>query len=113
MNTIQIKGSYKRVTQFLKEGGQLLENKIDNKIIISYFGYLKSIDNKDNTINLKLMFICFLESFLIKNNKAFKTINKKDIYDYLNECSKLSWSLPYKDNNIQNIKLFISYEQKC
>ena len=35
MDTIQTKGSFKRVNQFLKEGGQLLENKIDNKIIIS------------------------------------------------------------------------------
>ena len=109
MDTIQIKGSYKRVTKFLKEGGPLLENKIDNKIIISYFYYLKSIGNKDTTINLKLMFICFLESFLIKNNKTFKTFNKKDIYNYFEECSKLSWGLMYKDENKLNIKLFFNW----
>ena len=109
MNAIQIKGSFKRVTQFLKEGGQLLENKIDNKIIISYFGYLKSSYNKDNTINLKLMFICFLEKFLIKNNKTFKTFTKEDICDYFNECSKLSWSLSYQNSNKLNIKLFLNW----
>ena len=109
MNVIQIKGSFKRVTQFLKEGGQLLENKIDNKIIISYFGYLKSSYNKDNTINLKLMFICFLEKFLIKNNKTFKTFTKEDICDYFNECSKLSWSLSYQNSNKLNIKLFLNW----
>ena len=109
MDTIQIKGTFKSVTQFLKEGGQLLENKADNKIIISYIYYLKSIDNKDSTINLKLMFICFLENFLIKNNKTFKTLNKEDICNYLNECSKLSWGLSYKDNNKQYIKQFLNW----
>ena len=109
MDTIQIKSSYKRVTEFLKKGGQLLENKIDNKIIISYFGYLKSSYNKDNTINLKLMFICFLEKFLIKNNKTFKTFTKEDICDYFNECSKLSWSLSYQNSNKLNIKLFLNW----
>ena len=109
MDTIQIKGTYKSVTQFLKEGGQLLENKANNKIIISYTYYLKSIDNKDSTINLKLMFICFLENFLIKNNKTFKTLNKEDICNYLNECSKLSWGLSYKDNNKQYIKQFLNW----
>ena len=111
MDTIQIKGSYKRVTKFLKKGEQLLENKINNKIIISYFHYLKSIDNKDSTINLKLMFICIWENFLIKNNKTFITFNKEDIYDYFNECSKLSWGLPYKDNNKQNIKQFPDFRR--
>lgn len=109
MDTIQIKGSFKKVNQFLKEGGQLLENKIDNKIIISYFYYLKSIGNKDSTINLKLMFILYLENFLIKNNKTFKTFNKENIYDYFNKCSKLSWVLPYNDENKQNIKLFLNW----
>ena len=109
MNAIQIKGSYKRVTQFLKEGGQLLENKIDNKIIISYFDYLKSIGNKDSTINLKLMFICFLESFLIKNNKTLKNFSKENIYNYFEECSKFSWSLFYQDTNKLNIKLFLNW----
>ena len=109
MNTIQIKGSYKRVTQFLKEGGRLLENDIDNKIVISYYRYLKSISNKDSSINLKLMFICFFENFLMKKDKTFKSFNKEDIYDYFKECSKLSWGLSYKDNNKFQIKLFLNW----
>lgn len=34
MNTIQVKDSYKRVNQFMKEGGILLDNINDNKILI-------------------------------------------------------------------------------
>ena len=45
MNTIQTKNSWKRVNQFLKGGGKLLENKIDNKIAISYYNYLKLTNN--------------------------------------------------------------------
>ena len=61
MDTIQIKGSFKRVNQFLKEGGPLLENKIDNKIVKSYYCYLKLLNNKENTICEKLRFIYLLE----------------------------------------------------
>ncbi len=109
MDTIQIKGSHKRVNQFLKEGGQLSEDKIDNKIIISYFNYLKSINNKENTICEKLKFICLLERYLILKSKNFKTFNKEDIYDYFNECSRLSWGLSYNNENKLNIKLFLNW----
>ena len=109
MDTIQIKGSYKRVNQFLKGGGQLLENIIDNKIVVSYYDYLKLINNKENTISSKLRFIYLFEQYLILENKTLKTFNKEDIYDYFNECSKLSWSLTYQDRNKVDIKLFLNW----
>ena len=109
MDTIQTKGSFKRVNQFLKEGGQLLENIIDNKIVVSYYDYLKLINNKENTISSKLRFIYLFEQYLILENKTLKTFNKEDIYDYFNECSKLSWSLTYQDRNKVDIKLFLNW----
>lgn len=109
MSTIQIKGSYKRVNQFLKEGGTLLDNTNDNKIIISYKDYLISIDNKENTILPKLRTIYLLEKYLISVNKTFKSFNKKDIYDYFEECSKLSWGLSYQDKNKLDIKNFLNW----
>ena len=109
MNTIQTKYSFKRVNQFLKEGGQLLENIIDNKIVVSYYDYLKLINNKENTISSKLRFIYLFEQYLILENKTLKTFNKEDIYDYFNECSKLSWSLTYQDRNKVDIKLFLNW----
>ena len=72
MDTIQIKDSFKRVNHFLKEGGQLLENKIDNKIVMSYYDYLKSLNNKENTICRKLRDIYLLEQYLISKGKTFK-----------------------------------------
>lgn len=108
MNTIQIKYSYKRVKQFIKEGGVLLDNVSDNKVIISYYNYLKSI-NKDSTILIKLNSIYLFENYLILKNKNFKTMVKEDIYDHFNECSKLSWSLSYQDNNKLNIRLFLNW----
>ena len=109
MNAIQIKNSCKKVNHFLKEGGKLLENKIDNKIAISYYNYLKLTNNKENTIFNKLRYVLLLNQYLILKNKTFKSFNKEDIYDYFNICSKLSWSLTYQDINKLNIKLFLNW----
>ena len=109
MDTIQIKNSCKRVNQFLKGGGKLLENKIDNKIAISYYNYLKLTNNKENTIFNKLRYVLLLNQYLILKNKTFKSFNKEDIYDYFNICSKLSWSLTSQDRNKLNIKLFLNW----
>ena len=104
MDTIQIKNSCKRVNQILKEGGQLLDNKIDNKAVMSYYDYLKSINNKENTIYSKLRNVILLEQYLISKSKTFKTFNKEDIYDYFNVCSNLSWNLTTQDRNKLNIR---------
>ena len=74
MDTIQTKNSCKRVNQFLKEGEKILENKIDNKIVISYYDYLKSLDNKENTIYKKLIFIYLFEQYLISKEKNLKNV---------------------------------------
>ena len=109
MDTIQIKDSYKRVYQFLKEGGQLLENKIDSKIVVSYYDYLKSINNKKNTISSKLRYVLLLEQYLISKSKTFKTFNKEDIYDYFNICTNLPWCLTSQDRNKLDIKQFLNW----
>ncbi len=109
MSTIEIKGSCKRVNQFLKEGGTLFDNAYDNKIAIQYYKYLISIDNKEKTILHKLIFIYLLEKYLVSINKTFKTFTKKNIYDYFNECSKLSWGYFRQDRNKLDIKLFLNW----
>ena len=75
MNAIQIKNSCKRVNHFLKEGGKLLENKIDNKIAISYYNYLKLTNNKENTIFNKLRYVLLLNQYL--KIKLLKVLIKK------------------------------------
>lgn len=109
MSTIQIKGSFKRVNQFLKEGGILLENDYDNKIIISYKDYLTSVDNKEKTILKKLRSIYLLEKYLISIGKSFMSFSKEEIYDYFEICSKLSWGLSYQDKNKLDIKIFLNW----
>lgn len=109
MSTIQIKGSYKRANQFLKEGGTLLDNAYDNKVIISYREYLISINNKKFTISQKIRFIYLLELYLISIGKSFKSFNKKDIYDYFEECSKFSWGYSQQDRNKLYIKIFLNW----
>ena len=99
MSTIQIKDSYKRVNQFLKKGGTLLDNANDSKIAILYKDYLISIGNKESTLLLKFRYIYLLEQYLTSINKTFKTFTKENIYDYFNECSKLKWGLSTKDRN--------------
>ena len=76
MSTIQIKGSYKRVNHFIKEGGILLENIEDNKIIITYKNYLISIDNKESTISHKIRFIYF-QNILHLLTKLLKPSSRK------------------------------------
>lgn len=106
MSTIQAKGSFKRVNRFLKEGGKLLDNTSDNKIVISYYNYLINIGNEENTISQKLRFIYLLETYLLSIDKTFKTLTRENIYDYFEECSKLSWGLSYQDSNKLGYKSF-------
>lgn len=109
MSTIQIKNSYKRVSKYLKEGGKLLDNNSDNKIINSYYDYLLSINNKKNTISTKLRFIYLFEQYLISLEKNFKSFSNENVYDYFEECSKLSWGLSYQDRNKLDIKIFLNW----
>ncbi len=109
MSTIQTKDSYKRVNQFLKEGENLLDNAYDNKIIVKYYKYLIGIDNKENTILLKLASIYQLEKYLLSVEKTFRTFKKENIYDYFNECSKLSWGYSYQDRNKFGIRTFLNW----
>lgn len=109
MNTIKVIDSYKRVNQFIKEGGKLLDNINDNKIVILYKNYLISIDNKEFTISEKIRFIYLLEQYLISIGKTFKTFSKENIYDYFEECSKLNWDLLYQDRNKYDIKIFFNW----
>ena len=109
MSTIQTKDSYKRVNQFLKEGGTLLNNTSDNKIAISYKNYLIDIGNKNFTILEKIRFIYLLDQYLLSIGKTFKNFDRKNIYDYFEECSKLSWGYSQQDRNKYDIKVFLNW----
>ncbi len=109
MSTIQIKHSYKRVNQFLKEGGILLDNSFDNKVFNLYYQYLVNIENNEITILEKLRFVYLLEQHLNSLKKTFKTFTKENIYDYFNECSKLSWGYSQQDRNKLDIKAFLNW----
>ena len=109
MSTIQLNYSFKRVNRFLKEEGILLKDSSDNKVAISYKDYLISNGNKNNTILPKIRFISLLGNYLFSIGKTFKTFTKENIYDYFNECSKLSWGLSYQDRNKSDIKNFLNW----
>lgn len=109
MSTTQIKSSFKRVNQFLKEGGTLTDNVDNNKMLISYKNYLVSINNKENTISPKLYYILLLEQYLKSINKTFKTFTKENVYNYFDECSCLKWGLTYQDKNKAAIKNFFNW----
>ncbi len=109
MSTIQTKYSFKRVNKFITKGEKILDNNSDFKIFDSYYKYLISIDNKEKTILRKLRFIYLLEHYLSSKEKTFKTFTKENVYDYFEECSKLSWGFVEKDQNKWNIKLFLNW----
>ena len=112
MSAIQVKGTYKTVQDFIEKGVDISNNNTNNQILRLYYQYLISLDNTKNTINLKLMFICIFERYLVTNKKTFKDINKIDIYNYINGCFKLNWGLPHQDNNKFQIKQFLNWAYK-
>lgn len=109
MSTIQTKGIYKTCQNFIERGDDISNNTINNKIFKDYYQYLASLENKNNTINLKLMHIARLEKFLTSNDKNFRSFNKENIINYIDECSKLNWSLLYQDDNKFQVKLFLNW----
>lgn len=109
MSTIQVKGLYKVSQNFVEKGDEVSSNTFNNKVFKQYHQHLIGLDNKPNTITLKLMYIVFLERYLANNNKTFKTFTKEDIVNYIDDCSKLDWSISYKDNNKFQIKLFLNW----
>lgn len=110
MNTIQTKGAYKIAQNLVEKGEDISSNNINNKIYWQYYHYLINLENKNNTIKLKLMYIIFLERYL--NNRSLKTITKEDIYNYIEACSKLNWKISYQDNNKFQLKLFLNWAYK-
>lgn len=109
MSTIQTKYSCKRVNEFLKEGGILFSNVDDNEIVTYYYNYLISIGNKEYALFSKLRYIYLLEQYLVSINKTFKDFSKSNIYDYFEECSKLSWGYSLQDRNKYDIKTFLNW----
>lgn len=110
MNTIQTNGAYKIAQNFVEKGEVISSNNINNKIYWQYYHYLIDLENKNNTITLKLMYIIFLERYL--NAKSLKSLTKEDIYNYIEACSKLNWKISYQDNNKFQIKLFLNWAYK-
>ena len=110
MSTIQTKNSFIRVKKFIEKGGALFDDTYDNNIIKMYYDYLIEIGNKTDTIVSKLRVIYLLKTFLTSLNKTLQTFTKENIYDYLEECSKLSWCLPYQDKNKMYVKLLIVFK---
>ncbi len=107
MNTIQTKDAYKMAQNFVEKGEIISSNNANNRIYKKYYHYLIDLENKNNTIILKIMYIIFLERYL--GNKSLKTITKEDIYNYIEKCSNFNWSFSYQDNNKYQVKSFLNW----
>ena len=112
MNTMQIKDSYTRVKEFIREDGELFKDTYDNTIVELYFNYLITMGNKTNTTVFKVRTVYLFGTYLTSIDKTFQTFQtftKEDIYNYFEECTKLKWSLFYQDINKMYIKLFLNW----
>lgn len=109
MNTVQIKGAYSKVFEFLKTGGDMFSNKDDNLILKKYYKSMLEEKNSYHTIIKKLRYCYLLEAYLISIDKSFKSMKREDILNYFDECSKLSWSYMSQDLNKSYICLFINW----
>lgn len=109
MNTIQTDGSFTMVRKYLKEGGKILDNKIDDYIIKDYINYLLNLGLQENTIIRKLGAPYLFLKYIDYNNFKIKSISKEIVYDYLNVLSKLNWKLTYLDRNKFDLKVFLNW----
>lgn len=109
MNTIRVEGAFIKASLFIKEGGKLLDDKYNNKIANQYREYVISINEAHWTRTKKLRAVYFLGNYLMTKDKNFKNFAKQDIYDYFDECSRLSWGIPFQDRNKYDIKLFLNW----
>lgn len=109
MNTLQTKGSFTMVKTYLKEGGIVFENKLNDSIIKEYINYLLNLGVKENTIIRKLGAPYLFLKYIDYNNFKVKSISKEIIYDYLNELSKMNWKLTYLDRNKYDLKIFLNW----
>ena len=50
MSTIQVKGSYKIIQNFIEKGFDISSNNTNNQILKLYYQHLISLENKKNTI---------------------------------------------------------------
>ena len=107
MNAIQIKGSFSMVKRFYYEGGELLNNAELDNVLCKHILYLKNIGNKDNTILEKTWHIYLFLNYIQKKN--LKSIINNDIYDYTEECVKLSWGDSIKSRSKLVLKLFFNW----
>lgn len=109
MNTLQTNGSFTMVKKYLKEGGIILENKINDSIIKEYINYLLNLGVQENTIIRKLGATYLFLKYIDYNNFKVKSISKEIVYDYLNVLSKMNWKLTYLDRNKFDLKIFLNW----
>jgi len=110
MNTINFKGSYKKVNIFIKGGGDLFIIDDLDKVILEYLKFLNSINQASNTILIKTTGAYNLLWYFKKNNlKDLKQVTKTDVYNYIQLYDNTNYALSYKDRNKLNIKLFLNW----
>lgn len=111
MNTINFKGSYKRIESFINGNDEILFERNDfNVIIKKYFNYLNDLNQANYTIQQKLVNTYLFFDYLEKNKiSSFKKVERKNIYNYVELYDSYEHCLSYKDRNKLNIKLFLNW----
>lgn len=109
MNTLQSIGSYSMIKKYLNEGGVILENQYNNKIIKEYINHLVYLELKNNTIIRKCGSPYLFLKYIDKNDIKLNSITKEIVYDYINKLSKMNWKLTYLDRCKFDLKIFLNW----
>lgn len=109
MDTIQVKGTYTKVQNFKKTGGELFSKRKNNEIFENYNCYLMNLEQSDATIERKLAMLYQLLTYLEANNIAVRNVSKVELYKYLDIIQSFDYSLFYKDSIKLNLKLFFNW----
>lgn len=109
MNTIQTTGSYSMIRKYLKNGGVILKNQYNDKIIKEYIDYLLGLELKNSTIVRKCgspyLFLKYINNLDIKLN----TVTKNIIYNYITKLLEMNLSITYLERNKFDLKTFLNW----
>ncbi len=109
MNTMQIEGSCSLTRKFIKEGSDIFCDKKLDMIIKSYINYQLSLDIKEITIIRKSNVAYLFLRYLDKKGLSLKSLTKENIYDFLNNLTKIDWKISYMDRQKYDFKIFLNW----
>lgn len=97
------------IRKYLKNGGVILKNQYNDKIIKEYIDYLLGLGLKNSTVVRKCGSPYLFLKYINNHNIKLNTITKNIIYDYITKLLEMNWSITYLNRNKFDLKTFLTW----